>query len=123
MSTERVDPETFDRDDAINHAFEFLVDDDLEDFAVVAKVYGQFKAISFTEADEPGGSITGPACQVPRNQLLGKLLADFAVIFGKPPGDVATVAEHVTTDHLGVDRATVRRLNREYGADDGERSP
>jgi len=100
-----------DRDDAINRAFEFLVDDDLEAFATVAIVDGELHAISLSPLDENPAQLKGydAACQLPRSSLLGKLLADFSVMFGNDPTATATVAAHVATDHLGVDEEYVDR--------------
>jgi len=108
MSAETPD----DMDAAIDRAFELLVDDDLEGFAIAAKVDGELRAMSFTDLDEhPERAGDLAVCQFPRSELLGKLIADFAVMYGSPD-DVADVGAHVATDHLGVDadRAdTVRR--------------
>jgi len=99
MSTDTPD----DMDAAIDRAFEFLVDDDLEGFAIAAKVDGELRAMSFTELDEhPEAMADRAPCQFPRSELLGKLVADFAVMYGSPD-DVADVSAHVATDHLGVD--------------------
>lgn len=108
MSAETPD----DMDAAIDRAFELLVDDDLEDFAIAAKVDGELQAMSYSDLDEHPERVGDLAvCQYPRSELLGKLIADFAVMYGSPDG-VADVGAHVATDHLGVDadRAdTVRR--------------
>lgn len=99
------------RDDAIDRAFEFLVDDDLEGFAIAASVDGELKAMSFTPLDEdPEQFADAAVCQLPRNVLLGKLLADVAVMYGRHPEDVADVVAHVATDHLGVDDDAIAEL-------------
>lgn len=97
-----------DRDDAIDHAFEFLVDDGLEGFAIAASIDGDLNAMSFTPMDaDPEQYADAAVCQLPRNLLLGKLLADLSVMYGQPPEDVALVATHVAVDHLGVDDDTI----------------
>ena len=96
----RVTADTGERDDAINHAFE-LLDDDLEGFAIAASVDGDLKAMSFTEFDEAPDEYADTAvCGLPRNVLLGKLLADFAVMYGRHPEGVADVATHVAIGTL-----------------------
>ncbi|QLC35760.1 hypothetical protein EFA46_016000 (plasmid) [Halarchaeum sp. CBA1220] len=101
------------RDDAIDRAFEFLVDDDLEAFATVAIVDGDLRAISYSPLDDDirRASDYGSVCELPRSSLLGKLLGDFAMLYGNDPADAATVAEHVATDHLGLDEETVKQVN------------
>jgi hypothetical protein len=102
------------RDDAINRVFEFLVDDDLEGFAIAASIDGDLKAMSFTTLDEdPEQYADADVCRLPRNELLGKLLADFSVMYGRRPEDVADVATHVAVDHLGVDDEAIGTLRRQ----------
>lgn len=95
------------RDDCIDEAFSFLVDDNLEGFAIAAQVDGELKAMSYTQLDEGKRLPTdAPACHVPRNELLGKLILDFSVMFRRSPEEVADIAEHVATDHLGAEEKT-----------------
>ena len=95
------------RDKSIDEAFSFLVDDDLEGFAIAAKVDGELQSMSFTQLDDgkrlpPGAS----ACHIPRNELLGKLVSDFAVMFQQSPAAVADMAEHIATDHFDTEAKT-----------------
>jgi len=100
-----------DRDDAIDRAFELLVGDELKGFAIAALVGGDLKAMSFTPMDEnPEQYADADVCRLPRNELLGKLLADLAVMYGRHPEDIAGVATHVAVDHLGVDNDTIDEL-------------
>jgi hypothetical protein len=106
-----------DRDDAIDRAFGFLVDDDLEGFAIAASVDGDLKVMSFAPLDEgPEQYTDADVCRLPRNELLGKLLADFAVMYGQHPEDVADVATYVAVDHLGIDDDTIDTLHRRITA-------
>jgi len=99
------------RDETIDRAFEFLVDDELEGFAIAVSVDSDLKAMSFTPIDEdPKQYADADVCRLPRNELLGKLLADLAVMYGRHPEDVADVATHVAVDHLGVDDDTFDEL-------------
>lgn len=110
------------RDDAINQAFEFLVDEELEGFAIAASVDGELKAMSFTPFDDdPEQYANHDVCRLPRNELLGKLLADIAVIYGRHPEDVASVATHIAVNHLGADTETIDAVRRDLlsGGHDG----
>jgi hypothetical protein len=103
------------RDESIDEAFNHLVDDDLEGFALAARVDGELKAVSFTPQDE-GMYVPpdAPLCRLPRNELLGKLIADFALIFAHPPEEIANVATHVSTDHLGITEEKVEQAWAEF---------
>lgn len=102
-----------DRDDAINEAFEMLVSDDLEGFAIVAEIDGGTAAMSHTTADEGGTLDVDGACQIPRMEMLGRLLADFSMMLAMEPDETAQVAAHVASEHYGVDAEKVRQFQRE----------
>mgnify|MGYP006273878101 CR=1 FL=1 len=102
------------RDDAINQAFDYLVDDELEGFAIAVSIDGELKAMSFTPTDDdPEQYADAAVCRLPRNELLGKLLADFSVMYGHHPEDVADVATHVAVDHLGMDTDAIDAARRD----------
>ena len=111
------------RDECIDDAFGFLVDDDLEAFAIAAKIDGEFEAMSFTPTDEAGEIDPEVApCEIPRNELLGKLLADFSLVFLHPPEELAGVAAHVATDHFGAEppEGTVEEVKNRVIEEAGE---
>jgi len=107
------------RDEAIDQAVDLLGEDDLNGFAIAAVVDGELTSVSFTPLDnDPEPFADARPCQLPRNELLGKLLADFAVIYGEHPEHVAEVGTHVAVDHLGVDEDRIETLRTELEMED-----